>query len=44
MHTIAASPIFDGKYLTMHAASNGIVFYTKNVSQLEILLKSLIIR
>ncbi len=44
MHVIAASPLFAGKYLTMHAASNGIIFYTKNVPQLEILLKSLIVR
>lgn len=44
MHVISDSPLFDGKYLTMHATPNGIIFYTKNVSQLEILLKSLIIR
>lgn len=43
MHVISVSPLFEGKYLTMHATPNGIIFYTKNVSQLEILIKSLII-
>lgn len=38
------SPIFEEKYLTAHIVSNGILFYTKNPSQLEILLKSLIVR
>ena len=44
LNVIAASPLFEGKYLTAHVALNGIVFYTKNPSQLEILLNSLIVR
>lgn len=44
LHVISDSPIFDGKFLTAHVAENGIVFYTKNPSQLEILLNSLIVR
>lgn len=44
LSVIEASPLFEGKYLTAHVASNGILFYTKNPSQLEILIKSLIVR
>lgn len=44
LHVIEVSPLFEGKYLTAHATYNGIVFYTKNPSQLEILLNSLIVR
>lgn len=44
LSVIEASPLFSGKYLTAHVASNGILFYTKNPSQLEILIKSLIVR
>ena len=41
---ITDSPLFQGKYLTAHTVSGGILFYTKNPNQLEILLKSLIVR
>ena len=44
LHVIEISPLFDGKYLTAHVTANGILFYTKNPSQLEILINSLIIR
>lgn len=44
MHVIAGSPLFADKYVTMHATPNGILFYTKSASQLEILLNSLIVR
>lgn len=44
LYTIGHSPLFAGKYLTAQLASGGIIFYTKNASQLEILLKSLIVR
>lgn len=44
LSAIEASPLFQGKFLTAHVVSNGILFYTKNPSQLEILLKSLIVR
>lgn len=39
-----ASPLFEGKYLTAVLTNNGILFYTTNPSQLEILLNSLIVR
>ena len=41
---ITDSPLFQGKYLTAHTVPGGILFYTKNPNQLEILLKSLIVR
>lgn len=44
LSVIEASPLFERKYLTAHVVSNGILFYTKNPSQLEILIKSLIVR
>lgn len=44
MHIIEASPVFEGKYITLHETANGILFYTKNPSQLKILLDSLIVR
>lgn len=44
LHVIESSPIFDGKFLTAQVTSNGILFYTKTPSQLEILLDSLIVR
>ena len=44
LEVIASSPLFDGKYLTAQITLNGILFYTKNPSQLEILINSLIIR
>lgn len=44
LDVIRRSPVFDGKYLTAHTTSGGILFYTKNPSQLEILLNSLIVR
>lgn len=43
IHQIENSPLFQDKYLTLQETSNGIIFYTKNISQLEILLNSLII-
>ena len=42
MHVLDSSPLFEGKFLTMIEANNGIILYTKNRSQLEILIKSLI--
>jgi hypothetical protein len=39
---ISGSPLFDGKYTTIIPCSNGIIFYTDNASQLNILLESLI--
>lgn len=44
LHVIESSPIFDGKFLTAQVTFNGILFYTKTPSQLEILLNSLIVR
>lgn len=44
LSVIEASPLFQGKFLTAHVVSNGILFYTKSPSQLEILIKSLIVR
>ena len=44
LHVIRHSPLFEGKYLTALTTSNGILFYTKNPSQLEILINSLIVR
>lgn len=44
LDVIRRSPVFDGKYLTAHISLGGILFYTKNPSQLEILLNSLIVR
>ena len=42
IHVISTSPVFDGKFLTIQQTSHGLIFYTKNRSQLEILLDSLI--
>ena len=44
IHVLDNSPLFTGKYLTIQQTSNGLIFYTKNRSQLEILLSSLIVR
>lgn len=44
VHILETSPLFEGKFLTIQQTSNGLIFYTKNRSQLEILLNSLIIR
>lgn len=44
LHAIESSPIFSGKFLTAQEVSGGILFYTKNPNQLEILLNSLIVR
>lgn len=44
VHVIENSSLFEGKYLTIQQTSNGLIFYTKNRSQLEILLNSLIVR
>lgn len=44
LHEIEISPLFDGKYVTAYETVNGILFYTKNPSQLKILINSLIIR
>lgn len=43
MYVLDTSPVFDGKFLTMTETSNGIILYTKNYSQLEILINSLIV-
>lgn len=44
VHVLENSSLFEGKYLTIQQTSNGLIFYTKNRSQLEILLNSLIVR
>jgi hypothetical protein len=44
MHVITESPLFQDLFLTLQACSNGIIFYTKNCSQLETLINSLIVR
>lgn len=44
LHVIENSPVFENKFLTAIEVSNGILFYTKNPSQLEILINSLIVR
>lgn len=44
LHVIERSPLFQEKFLTAQVVSNGIMFYTKTPSQLEILLNSLIVR
>lgn len=43
IHTLENSPLFEGKYTTIVETNNGIIFYTKNISQLEILINSLIV-
>ena len=42
IHTIESSPLFQGKYVTITEASNGIILYTRHYSQLEILVNSLL--
>lgn len=42
MHVLETSPLFDGKFVTMVETNNGILLYTKNYSQLEILINSLL--
>lgn len=44
IHTIETSPVFDGKFITILETLNGLILYTKTRPQLEILLKSLIVR
>lgn len=44
LDVIRRSPFFDGKYLTAHTTAGGILFYSKNPTQLEVLLNSLIVR
>lgn len=44
IHILENSPLFKDKFLTLQETENGIIFYTKNPSHLEILLKSLIVR
>lgn len=44
LDVIDSSPVFEKKYLTAFVTAGGILFYTKTPSQLEILLKSLIVR
>lgn len=44
IHVLETSTLFEGKYLTIQQTTNGLIFYTKNRSQLEILLNSLIVR
>ncbi len=43
IHTLENSPLFEGKFATIVETNNGIIFYTKNISQLEILINSLIV-
>jgi len=42
IHTLETSPLFEGKYVTITEVSNGIILYTKNYTQLEILIQSLL--
>lgn len=42
IHTLETSPLFEGKFVTIVEANNGIILYTKNYTQLEILINSLI--
>lgn len=44
VHVLENSPLFEDKFLTLQETANGIIFYTKNPSHLEILLNSLIVR
>ena len=41
---ITDSPLFQGKYLTAHTVSGGILFTQRTRINFEILLKSLIVR
>lgn len=43
LHLLETSPLFDGKFITIVESSNGLLIYTKNKSQLLILLDSLIL-
>lgn len=43
IHTLENSPLFEGKFETIVESNNGIILYTKNISQLEILINSLIV-
>ncbi len=43
IHTLENSPLFEGKFTTIIETNNGIILYTKNISQLEILINSLIV-
>lgn len=44
IHILQTSETFNGKYITMVEASNGIIIYTENKSQLLVLLNSLTIQ
>ena len=43
IYTLENSPLFEGKFETIVETNNGIILYTKNISQLEILINSLIV-
>lgn len=43
-HVLMTSSLFEGKFVTLQETVNGIILYSKNPSQLEILLNSLIVR
>lgn len=43
MHIMKNSPTFEGKFLTIQETSDGLMIYTANRKQLEILLNSLIV-
>lgn len=42
LHLLETSPLFQDKYLTIVESSNGLLFYTKNKTQLLLLLDSLL--
>lgn len=44
IHMIKNSPLFSGKFVTVLETDNGILFYTRNGPELELLLKGLIVR
>lgn len=43
LHVMETSPTFEGKFLTIQETSNGLIIYTNNRRELEILLQSLIV-
>lgn len=43
IHTLEHSPLFEGKFTTILETNNGIIIYTKDIFQVEILINSLIV-
>lgn len=44
IHMIEASSLFEGHFVTIQETFNGLIIYTKSLTQLELLINSLIVR